>query len=79
MLQNGRHIDVGKLLPKGKCCSFLLLDNCPKKSHGKKTKSVLDRVRLLDVVQLMLNPNLFSEKFYLHAPRRHKIRNRSLP
>ena len=39
-LQNGHHIDVGKLFPKGKCCSFLWLDNCPKKSRGKKTKSV---------------------------------------
>ena len=76
-LKNGHHIDVGKLFPKGKCCSFLWLDNCPKKSCGKKTKSVLDRVRLLVVVQLELNPILFSEKFYLHAHRRHNIRNRA--
>ena len=72
------HIDVGKLRPKGKCCSLPWLDNCPKMSYGKQTKSVLDCVRLLLVVQLKLNPILFSEIFYLHAPRRHKIRNMSL-
>ena len=34
------HIDVGKLCPKGKCCSLPWLDYSPKKSHGKQTKSV---------------------------------------
>ena len=77
-LKNGHHINLGKLCPKGKCRSLPWLDKCPKKSHGKQTKSVGDRVRHPVIVQLELNPILFSEIFYLHAPRRHKIRNMSL-
>ena len=79
MLKKGHNINISKLCPKGKYCCLSWLDKSPKKYHNEQTKSVLDRTMLSDVFQPMLNPNLFSEKFYLHAPRRHKIRNRSLP
>ena len=78
-LKEGRYMNVGKLCSKRKYCGLPWLDISPKKYHCDQTKSVEENVEHPDIVQLVLNPNLFSEKFYLHAHRRHKIRNRSLP
>ena len=76
--KKGHNIDICKLCPKGKYCCLSWLDKSLKKYHNEQTKSVLDRTMLSDVFHPMLNLYLFSENFYLHAPRRYKIRSTSL-